>query len=83
MIVGNSKEELPALRDVKRIDMSYHNSLNTYEHMKHEYETAWPYLADGGLMLSHDVVWNKAFYQMCRKHRKKAVIYRSLGIMIA
>ena len=82
LIVGDSKEQLPALlRTIKRIDMFFHDSLHTYEHMKFEYETAWPYLSDGGLMLSHDVVWNKAFYEQCREHHRKAVIYRSLGIV--
>jgi len=82
LIVGDSKEELPRLlRTVKGIDMFYHDSLNTYEHMKFEYETVWPYLGDSGLMLSHDVVWNKAFCEMRGKYGKKAVIYRSLGIM--
>jgi predicted O-methyltransferase YrrM len=69
LVLGDAKKELlPLLEKLECIDMFYHDSLHTYEHMKFEYETVWPYLADGGLLLSDDILWNKAFYEMCKRY---------------
>lgn len=69
LIQGDSKVQLPALlADLGRIDMFFHDSLHTYSMMMWEYETAWPYLAEDGILASHDVLLTKAFAHFCRKH---------------
>ncbi len=82
LVLGDSRTELPPLLErLGHIDMFLHDSLHTYEHMQWEYETAWPYINDGGFLLSHDVLWNRAFFNKCRSSRARPVIYRTLGIL--
>jgi hypothetical protein len=82
LILGDSREELgPLLERLGHIDVFLHDSLHTFEHMRWEYETAWPYLNQGGFLLSHDVLWNRAFLNKCRSAHAKPVIYRTLGIL--
>jgi len=82
LVLGNAHKELPPLLDkLGKIDMFFHDSLHTFEHMQWEYETVWPYITDGGLLLSHDVLWNRAFYDKCKTCNRKATIYQTLGIL--
>ncbi len=82
LILGDSREELrPLLDRLGHIDVFLHDSLHTFEHMSWEYETAWPYLNRGGFLLSHDVLWNRAFLNKCRGCRARPIIYRTLGIL--
>ena len=60
--LGDAKHVLPAvLQDVGMIDIFIHDSLHTYDHMLFEYRTAWPHLRPGGILLSDDTDWNRAF----------------------
>jgi hypothetical protein len=60
--IGDSKNLLgPLLHEASQIDCFIHDSLHTYEHMMWEFRTAWPYLKQEGLFLSHDVGANNAF----------------------
>lgn len=81
LILGDAKKELPMLlKKTKKISMFFHDSLHIYEHMKFEYETAWPHITEGGFLLSHDVIWNKAFLEFSKKvNSKPLIIYKSLG----
>ena len=82
LILGNAKEELPTLlKKINKISVFFHDSLHTYEHMMFEYETAWPHITKSGLLLSHDVVWNKAFLKFSKKVNSKPLIYYSLGMI--
>jgi hypothetical protein len=82
LILGDSKVELPKLlKNQKQISIFFHDSLHTYEHMSFEYNTAWPYIQDGGLLISHDILWNDAFMDISKKYGKKPSIYNSLGII--
>lgn len=76
LILGDAKEELPTLlKKINKISVFFHDSLHTYEHMMFEYETAWPHITKSGLLLSHDVVWNKAFLKFSKKVNSKPLIY--------
>jgi predicted O-methyltransferase YrrM len=66
---------LGLLRNLKIIDIFLHDSLHTYEQMSFEYETAWPFIKRGGILLSHDISSNSAFQDFCKK------IAKSIGIV--
>lgn len=56
LIIGDSKDELPRLlRRCGNIDLFYHDSLHTWEHMLWEYGIALPYLTERGVLASDDV----------------------------
>jgi predicted O-methyltransferase YrrM len=65
---------LKLLEKLKQIDIFLHDSLHTYENMSFEYETAWPFIKLGGILLSHDVSWNSAFKDFC-KSRNAIIVY--------
>lgn len=78
LILGDAKEKLPPLlQQLGNIDIFLHDSLHTFEHQKWEYETAWPFIKTGGLLLSHDV--GKAFFQLCEKHGASYLHYKYLA----
>ena len=55
LILGDSRERLPALlQRLKQVDIFFHDSLHTYNHMMFEYRTAWPYVRKG---LFSDDLW--------------------------
>jgi predicted O-methyltransferase YrrM len=56
LILGDSRTELPTLLNkVKEIDFFFHDSLHTEEHMFWEFKTAWPFIRNGGILLSDDI----------------------------
>jgi len=60
--VGNALQELPRLLDeLGKIDVFVHDSLHTYDHMMFEFRCAYQFLRPGGLLISDDVLWNRAF----------------------
>ena len=82
LILGDAKKELPTLlKEIGNISIFFHDSLHTYEHMLFEYETAWPHITNDGFLLSHDVLWNKAFLDFSKKVDSKPLIYYSLSII--
>lgn len=82
LILGDAKTKLPELlKKINKIDIFFHDSLHTYEHMLFEYETAWPHITKNGLLISHDVLWNEAFLEFSKKVNLKPSIYYSLGVI--
>jgi predicted O-methyltransferase YrrM len=66
LVLGDAREELPPLlARLGVIDMFIHDSLHTEKHMMWEYETAWPRLRQGGVLLSHDI--SVSFLQFARQ----------------
>ena len=60
-----SKRVLRGLLDeVGVIDLFVHDSLHTYRNMKWEFETIWPYLREGGMVIADDVQDNAAFLEL-------------------
>jgi predicted O-methyltransferase YrrM len=81
LILGDARKELPALlQRLGKVDVFFHDSLHTYDHMKFEFEAAWPHVVPGGWMLSHDVIWNKAWAELIAKANAKPFIYHSLSM---
>lgn len=77
LVIGDSRDQLAnLLEQTEEIDIFHHDSMHTYDLMAFEYETAWKYLRQGGLLLSHDVNWNSAFVDFCEKHSVAYRIYK-------
>jgi hypothetical protein len=62
IIPGNSKHTLkPLLNRLGGIDFFVHDSDHSYENMKFEFETAFPFIREPGLLISDDIDHNRAF----------------------
>lgn len=81
---GDAREILPPLlRQLGEIDLFIHDSLHTYEHMNWEFETAYPFLRTGGLLLKDDALWNRAFGDFAeRLHLQHAQVLRGVGVLL-
>jgi predicted O-methyltransferase YrrM len=65
---GVTKRLLPGLLDeTGPVDLFVHDSLHTYRNMRWEFETVWPHLGDGGMVIADDVQGNPAFKEL-RNH---------------
>jgi predicted O-methyltransferase YrrM len=80
---GNSKELLPKLvAEVQPVDVFIHDSLHSYEHMYWEFRAAFPYLRSGGILISDDALWNRAFPDFATEvAAKEAQIIRGIGFL--
>jgi predicted O-methyltransferase YrrM len=81
--LGDASEVLPPLlRELRSIDLFIHDSLHTYEHMKFEFERAFPFVRAKGLLLADDALWNEAFWDFARATMSpKAQILHGVGVL--
>ena len=82
--LGDSNSELPnLLRHIGTADIFLHDSLHTYEHMMFEFQSVWPHIARGGLLLSDDVeasLAERAFERFCIENKiRYTIIQHRLG----
>jgi len=80
--IGLSKDVLsPLLCEIGEVDIFLHDSEHSYENMKFEYETSWPSIRLGGLLLSHDVSLNTAFlgFSKAVKRSPHWCVFSSMG----
>jgi len=87
LIFGKSKKKLEGiLFKLEEIDIFFHDSLHTYKNMIFEFETVWPHIKKGGLLISDDIVSNCAFDDFCKKKKLTPVLFGenqwSLGIVM-
>ncbi len=81
--IGNSKDVLPKLaNNTDSIDIFLHDSLHTVEHMRWEYENAFPHIKKGGILASHDVLNSNVFFDFARNHNMKSCRVRNVGFAI-
>jgi len=80
---GKSSDLLkPLLEEFNQIDVFIHDSLHTYENMKFEYNTAWPYIKNGGFLASDDIKWNLAFSELIKENKPSRILdLYSFGIL--
>lgn len=80
---GDARELLPSvLADLRSLDVFIHDSLHTYDHMKFEYEQAYPYLLHGGVLISDDALWNPAFEEFAQAVAPPVVgVIRGVGVL--
>ena len=57
--LGDARDLLPAAVEEAELDLFFHDSLHTREHMLFEFRTAWPRLRTGGVLASDDVFLRK------------------------
>ncbi|MBK7965879.1 MAG: class I SAM-dependent methyltransferase [Bacteroidetes bacterium] len=82
--LGYAQEILPKLlNQLGKIDIFFHDSDHSYEHMKFEFETSSPFIRKGGLMLSDDVHKNKAFSEYVERNHLKALQFNKGGCALA
>jgi predicted O-methyltransferase YrrM len=90
LVIGDSRRELPGLMErCAPVDMFYHDSLHTYEHMVWEFGTALPHLGIDGLLASDDVL-NPTdvqrifrpgpFHSFCGERRIPFQTFQNLGL---
>jgi len=82
LVLGESTKVLPKLlNSIGSIDMFLHDSRHTYKTMIREYEIAYPFLKDRGLLLSHDVKINDAFLDFSDKIKRRPLIIGNIGVI--
>jgi predicted O-methyltransferase YrrM len=65
---GSSARVLPRLlRETRRVDLFVHDSLHTRRNMRREFDTVWPLLRNGAVLLADDVERNRAFGELRQK----------------
>lgn len=75
--LGRSCDVMPSLlTELKGVDIFLHDSDHSYECMIFEYEKAWPYIRQGGVLLSHDIELNNAFADFSSNLNVKAFNWR-------
>ena len=80
--LGDSRTVLaPWLAELGTIDLFFHDSLHSFEHMTWEYAAAWGALGPGGLLLSDDVFWNRAFRRFARGAGGGERVFRGMGFL--
>lgn len=82
LFIGDSRQMLPPLLGrLGRIDCFMHDSLHTYDHMFWELSAAWGHLRQKGLLLTHDVGENRAFFDFMKKKKVRWGDYRVHGLL--
>jgi len=87
LIVGDVRLELPKLlRKIGPIDLFFHDSEHSFDHMLWEYETARKHLLSNGVLVSHDVLSapfrKNVFKVFCETYHLRNVVFRNLGICL-
>jgi len=73
---GRTDEVLPHVK-TKNIDIFLHDSLHSYDNMYFEYRWAKDHLKKGGLLLSHDIGTNNAFFDFANNNEIKYYLIKS------
>lgn len=80
LILGKSSEKLPVLLDeLPKVDVFLHDSDHSYENMMFEFRTVWPYIREGGLLLSDDTHMNRSFFDFAHEVNRKPIRFYLLS----
>ena len=83
--LGKSEEILPdILKKLKKIDIFFHDSMHTYDHMMFEFKTSWDFIKKNGILISDDIVTmngkgHSPFVDFADLQQKEIVVYNVLG----
>ena len=76
--VGDAKVLLPPLIDrVGAVDMFFHDSDHTYNHMMFEFDQAARKLAPNSVIVADDISWNTSLWDFADAHRLPGYNYRA------
>lgn len=83
VLCGDARLLLPGLlKKLGNIDMFYHDSDHTYDHMLFEFQEAKNYLSPSSVIVSDDIAWNASLWDFADEHIVPAYNYRgSMGIV--
>jgi predicted O-methyltransferase YrrM len=74
---GDAKELLPKMVDkIDSIDLFYHDSDHTYDHMMFEFREAKRKLRPGGLIVGDDVSWNSSVWDFADEYGVPSYNYK-------
>ena len=72
LIIGDIKKQLePLFKKLGKIDMFIHDSEHSYEMMMYEYNLAWQYLTEKGILCSDDINHSDAFQEFIDVHKNE------------
>lgn len=77
LLLEDSHTSLPRVSEAHEIDLFVHDSLHTYDHMMFEFETVWPHLVPGGILLAHDA--DKAFVDFAQRVERPYWVWERYG----
>ena len=81
VVLGDVRSTLrPRLAAEPILDLFFHDSLHTARQMLFEYRSAWRRLRSGGLLVSDDVSWNRAFWAFTKLHRVRFGTVGEVGV---
>lgn len=81
--LGDAREILDEwCKDIGPIDVFLHDSLHTRSHMQFEYETAYPYINEGGVIASHDILLSDVFESFAQKYQMRHTNIVNTGVAV-
>lgn len=82
LLQGDAKLLLPdLLKKLGKIDLFYHDSDHTYDHMIFEFSEAKKYLTEHGAIVSDDISWNASLWDFADQYHVPAYNYKgSMGV---
>lgn len=82
LILGNTYSKLPDLmKKLGTIDIFFHDSEHSDKTMLFEYNQSWSYIKQGGLLLSDDISYTKAFDRFFKEKKVKIIVFKDLGVI--
>jgi Methyltransferase domain len=79
--LGPSEELLPGI--TQPVDIFFHDSLHTYGHMLTEFNWALRHLVIGGMLVSDDIYWNRAFDDFVGANRRQLRVLSGFRVGVA
>lgn len=79
---GNAEDLLPRVVDrLDSIDLFFHDSDHSYDHMMFEFREAKRKLSPGGIIIADNIAWNSSLWDFAEEHQVPAYNFRgSLGV---
>ena len=81
--LGDAVDLLPTLQsELREIDIFFHDSLHTYEHMKFELDLAHQWVKSNGVVLCDDIQYSDAFFDATAQYDQASLAFGTLGVIL-